>query len=257
MSMFRRCSRPILVLAGVLALAGCGGGGSTGLGLNVVDPAQIDQMGVETWQAIKAKTPATRDSNKQAAAQQIAQRILQASGKDPQQWEVQVFASDEVNAFALPGGKIGVYEGMFDVATTPDQMAAVIAHEVSHVEAAHAAQRVNTEVGTQLAAQIAGSAAAAAGIATPETVAQVVGVGAQYGVTLPYSRNQELEADKLGLRAMARAGYDPRAAVDLWKKMSQQGQRAPAFASTHPAPQDRIAALNAEMPAPLALYQQR
>ncbi|MGE4220196.1 MAG: M48 family metallopeptidase [Alphaproteobacteria bacterium] len=253
-----RCFRPVLALTAVLALAGCGGGGgSTGLGLNVVDPAQIDQMGVETWQAIKSETPASADSAKQAEARQIADRILRALGENPQQWDVQVFASDEVNAFALPGRKIGVYEGMFAVADTPDQMAAVVAHEVSHVEAAHAAQRVNTEVGTQLAAQIAGSAAAAAGVGTPETVAQIVGVGAQYGVTLPYSRNQELEADKLGLRAMARAGYDPRAAVDLWQKMSRQGPRPPTFASTHPAPQDRIAALKAEMPAALALYQQR
>lgn len=248
--------RPTLALAGLLALAGCAQG-STGLGLNVVDPAQVDQMGVETWQAIRAETPATRDSSKHAAAQQIANRVLQAGGKDPRQWEVVVFQGNEANAFALPGGKIGVYEGMFDVASTPDQMAAVIAHEVAHVEAAHAAERVNTEVGTQLAAQIAGSAAAAAGVATPETVAQVIGAGTQYGVTLPYSRNQELEADRLGLRAMARAGYDPRASLELWRKMGQQGTRAPTFASTHPAPQDRIAALQAEMPAALSIYQQR
>ena len=249
--------RPLLALAAALALAGCAEG-TTGLGLNVVDPAQVEQMGLETWQAIKAETPASTDRAAQARAQEISGRILRAAGKDPQRWEVVVFQGAEVNAFALPGGKIGVYEGMFGAANTPDQMAAVIAHEIAHVDAAHAAERVNTEVGSQLAAQIAGAAAAAAGVAAPETVAQVIGVGTQYGVTLPYSRNQELEADRLGMQSMARAGYDPRGAVELWRKLGGGGgARPPVFASTHPAPEARIASLEAELPAAMAIYQQR
>lgn len=252
----RRCSRAPLVLAmaGTLALAACGSN-QTGLGLNVVSEDQVAQMGQESWQKIKAETPASDNARYRQAAEQISNNILAATGHDPAAWEVVVFQGDQANAFALPGGRIGVYEGMFDVAENPSQLAAVIGHEIAHVDRHHATERVNTQAGTQLGTQMIATALGAAGVAPPETTAQLLGAGAQYAVTLPYSRNQELEADKDGLIYMARAGYDPRAAVQLWQNMqSASGGGTPTFLSTHPGHDERIQRLQANMPEALEIY---
>jgi len=241
----RRRAPAALAIAFALGLGGCAGD-STGLGVNLVPQEQVQAMGVEAWNAIRQQTPASNNSGYQQTAQRVGNAILRGAGYDPSTWEIVVFQGDEVNAFALPGRKIGVYEGMFGVADTPDQLAAVIGHEVAHVEAHHAAERANTEVGTQLGTQIIGAALGAAGVAPPETITQVLGLGAQYGVALPYGRNQELEADRLGLHYMANAGYDPDAAVRVWQQMATLGGQPPEFLSTHPSPERRIAALQQE-----------
>lgn len=235
----------VVAVAFALGLGGCAGD-DTGLGLNLVPQDEVQAMGVEAWNAIRQQTAASNNSRYQQRAEQVGDAILRGAGYDPATWEIVVFQGDEVNAFALPGRKIGIYEGMFRVAETNDQLAAVIGHEVAHVEAQHAAERVNTEAGTQLGTQIIGAALGAAGVAPPETVTQVLGLGAQYGVALPYSRNQELEADRLGLRYMADAGYDPHAAVTVWQRMAQLGGQPPEFLSTHPNPERRITALREE-----------
>jgi predicted Zn-dependent protease len=247
--------RRVLGLFGLLAIAiaqsGCGSQ-ATGLGLDVVPQDQLQAMGLETWQKIRATTPVSQNAAHKATAQRVADRVLRAAGEDPSQWEVVVFASDEANAFALPGRKIGVYEGMFSVATSDDELAAVIGHEVGHLEAGHPGERASTAAATQLGVNLASTAL---GGGNSELVAAMLGAGAHYGVELPYSRNQELEADRLGLQYMAEAGYDPRAAIELWRKMSAQGgARPPTFLSTHPAPEQRIEALERQMPEALARY---
>ena len=223
--------------------AGCAGG--TGLGVDLVSTAQVETMGLETWQAIREQTKASDNRKFQQVAQEVARNVLSAAGENPSAWEIVVFQGDEVNAFALPGRKIGVYEGMFRIADTPDQLAAIIGHEIGHVEQHHSAERVNTQAGTQLGTELIARALGAANVAPPETVAQIVGTGLTYGVVLPYSRNQELEADEIGLRYMVRAGYNPRAAVELWREMGAMGNRQPEFLSTHPDPERRMAALEA------------
>lgn len=252
---FAFLGRRFLALLGLLAIAiapsGCGSQ-STGLGLNVVPQDQLQAMGLETWQKIRATTPASQNAAHKAMAQRVAERVLRAAGEDPSQWEVVVFASDEANAFALPGRKIGVYEGMFNVASSDAELAAVIGHEVGHLEAGHPGERASTAAATQLGVNVA---SAVLGGGNSELMAAVLGAGAQYGVELPFSRNQELEADRLGLQYMAEAGYDPHAAVELWRKMSAQGgARQPTFLSTHPAPEQRIEALEREMPEALRHY---
>jgi predicted Zn-dependent protease len=237
----------VFAVAGALALAGCVTEG-TGLGLDIVPDSQVEQMGLDSWKEIKAQTPVSRNVAHQREAQEVASRVLRASGKNPNEWEVVVFASDEPNAFALPGKKIGVYDGMFSVADTPDKLAAVIGHEIGHVDAAHSAQRVNTEAGTQLGVQLISNVLGSSTSVSPETLQALLGAGAQYGVILPYSRNQELEADGIGLRYMAQAGYDPYAVLDLWRGMSQLGPNQPTWLSTHPAPEERIAALERMIP---------
>ena len=165
-------------------------------------------------------------------------RVIQVSDLRGQSWEVTVFVDDTPNAFALPGGKIGVHTGLFKVAKNRAQLAAVLAHEVGHVVAKHSAERVSQGMVAQLGVSVAG---AAYGQAAGNLLAQA----ATLGVILPFSRNQESEADDIGLIYMARAGYNPREAVNLWHNFANygDGQRPPEFLSTHPAPQTRISRL--------------
>lgn len=249
----RRCALAAVIGGGLLT-SGCGTG-STGVGLDLVSEDQVQQMGAESWQRIRDETPASDNQQYQATADEIASNLLRAAGENPAQWEVVVFASEQANAFALPGGKIGVYEGMFEVAENEDQLATVVAHEIAHVQENHSEERVNSQVATQGAVQGAAVLADVSGVPYADLVAGVLGAGAQYGVLLPYSRNQELEADHVGLQLMAEAGYDPREAVDFWQQMQQQGgESPPAFLSTHPAPGSRIDELEARMPEALETY---
>lgn len=243
-----------MTLCAALLTAGCASSGQTGLGLDLVSQQQAEQMGLEAWQDLRAKTPASTNQTYQQRARDVAGRVLAAAGENPSVWEVVVFQSPEANAFALPARKIGVYEGMMKVADTDAQLAAVLGHEVAHNQENHAAERISSATAAQSGADLAGTVLGAAGMASPETIATILGTGAQYGLLLPYSRNQELEADRLGLQIMARAGYDPNAAVTLWRKMEQSGGQPPAFLSTHPAPGDRIKQLQALMPQALATY---
>ena len=240
-------------VGGTAALAGCAGG--TGLGLNLVSADQVEQAGLESWERIREETPASNNRSYQQRAEQISSRILRAAGENPGAWETVVFRGDEPNAFALPGGRIGVFEGMFRVAENDDQLAAVIGHEVGHNQAEHARERLSTAVATQAGLQLVSAALQVGNIGYANEIAALLGAGAQFGVILPYGRNQELEADRIGLRNMAQAGYDPRTAIQLWENMRQAGGTPPAFLSTHPAPDDRIAQLQELMPEALEIYQ--
>ncbi|WP_142848320.1 M48 family metallopeptidase [Telmatospirillum sp. J64-1] len=249
---FRHAAAAV-VLGGGLLISGCAPTG-TGIGLNLVPEEQVQEMGLEAWQQIRSETPVSNNRQYQQTAQRVATRLLQAADRDPSNWEVVVFQGQEANAFALPGGKIGVYEGMMQIVGSDDELAAVIGHEIAHNERDHASQRVSSQMATQMGADLAASALGAAGFGNPQIVAGVLGAGAQYGLILPYSRNQELEADRLGLQYMAQAGYNPQAAITFWQKMEQQGGRPPEFLSTHPAPGQRIQQLQAMMPEAMEIY---
>lgn len=245
--------RHAIALLVALFLAGCG---ASGLGLDLVPDQQVEAMGAEAWQAIRAETPASTNAEYQGRAERIATRLLTADGQNPSEWEVVVFRGDEANAFALPGRKIGVYEGMMRMARSDAQLAAVIGHEIAHVNARHPSERLSSQMATQAGIDIAGSLLGAGTGGDPRLIAGILGAGAQFGVLLPYSRSQELEADRLGLHMMAEAGYDPRASVELWQGMkSAAGGGPPTFLSTHPAPDDRIEQLQAQMPEALRVYQ--
>lgn len=239
--------RRMLGCCGAAALlAGCDS--STG-GLDLVSSADVDKLGLRTWEQIKSQVPRSKNGSMQGQVNASADRLLRAAGENPNEWEAVVFAQPQINAFALPGKKIGVYEGMFKAAKTQDQLAAVIGHEIGHVQARHGEARIEREMTTGIGLAIAEAALRAGGVSGAGDIAQVLGTGAQYGLILPYSRGQELEADSIGLRLMAGAQYDPAEAVTLWQNMSRaNGGNPPEFLSTHPAPASRIQRIEAQLP---------
>lgn len=240
-----------------LALAACAGD-STGLGINLVSDEQVAEMAQPAWQKILAETQESDNAAYKQAARNVSSRLLAAAGHDPSQWEVRVFEGNQANAFALPNGKIGVFEGMFQTAENEAQLAAVLGHEIAHVEQDHSAERVNSQMATELGVQLASAVLGASAGGNAELVAGLLGAGAQYGLILPYGRNQELEADRLGLMLMAKAGYDPRQSIELWRNMSRAGGATPpTFLSTHPGHEQRIEQLQEFMPEALAQYRAR
>ena len=245
------------LVAGGLSIGGCVESGETGLGLDLVPEDQVRQMGVESWQRIRSERPISDNERYQRMAEAVASDLLRAAGANPGEWEVVVFEGERANAFALPGGEIGITEGMIEAADNEAQLAAVLAHEIGHLRADHAEERVNSQVATRGAVQLVSTALQLGDVGYANMIAGALGAGAEYGVLLPYSRNQELEADRIGLRLMAEAGYDPREAIDLWQDLRQQGGGGPpAFLSTHPAPEERIDELRDLMPEALETYRQ-
>jgi predicted Zn-dependent protease len=201
----------------------------------------------EAWAQILAKTPQSNDAALAQRVRAVGDRLVQAAGSDPRGWDYRVFADNSPNAFVLPGGRVGVNTGLFRVVQNDDQLAAVLGHEIAHNQYNHAAQR-STRTG--LARLGLGLGARLFGRNDPELanrIARYGGAGAQLGFLLPFSRNQELEADRLGVDYMARAGFRPSQAVALWRNFqSARGSgSAPQFLSTHPNDATRIQQLEA------------
>lgn len=220
---------------------------------------QVAQMGITAYQELKGSTPVSRDADVNEYVSCVASSLtgaLTGGSASQEQWEVTVFAGEEINAFALPGGKIGVYQGLLSVAENQDQLAAVLAHEIAHVLSRHSNERISTQYATSTGLELA---SVLAGQNTPakQTLFGLLGVGAQVGVLLPFSRKQEGEADLVGLELMARAGFDPRQSVDLWENMNAASRDSPPqFLSTHPSGESRIRALQQYMPNVLPLAEQ-
>ncbi len=239
-----------------LALPGCATSPTGRSQVMLLPDAQVSAMGAQSFQEMKSSVPIERNARTNAYVKCIADLIIQANRNQIREsnWEVVVFRSQDVNAFALPGGKIGVYTGILPIAKTPNQLAAVMGHEVGHVVARHGNERVS--VG--LAAQGVGIAAdmASKNSQHHDRIMQAFGLGAQFGVILPHSRTQETEADVVGLEFMARAGFDPKESVDLWRNMAiaSGGKSPPEWMSTHPSSDSRIAELQARIPSVMSLY---
>lgn len=216
--------------------------------------SQMQEMGIAAYQDIKTKTPATSDGRTDRYVQCVSESIIRAMPDgNPAEWEVTVFESEQANAFALPGGKIGVYTGLLNVADNQHQLATVVGHEIGHVLAQHSNERVSTASIAQTGLQ---AVQIATGADTPakQQLIGLLGAGAQYGIILPFGRAQESEADLIGLDLMAKAGFDPRESVRLWQNMAaQSGERPPEFASTHPSSDRRISDLNERMQSAMQL----
>ncbi len=226
--------------------------------LTLFPDAQMDAMGAQSFDQIKKKTPLTKNLNVKRYIECIANRIIPhvAQNPNPQKWEVQVFEDKQANAFALPGYKIGVYTGLLKYAKNQDQVAAVMGHEVAHVIAKHGNERISSQTAMQTGMSIA---AVLLGASDKNNNSSLIlaglGIGAQYGVLLPFSRKHESEADLIGLDLIAKAGFNPAESVTLWQNMSQAGSAPPEFMSTHPSNSTRIKKLSARIPKANIAYQ--
>lgn len=215
---------------------------------------QVNQMGLQAFNSMKSKNPISSNSSYNGFAQCVANGLTREVGG---QWEVVVFEDDTLNAFALPGNKIGVHSGLINLVDNQDQLAAVIGHEIGHVLSRHSNERLSQETAVSAGLSMV-QAVAQPQTAMGQTALGLLGVGAQYGVILPYSRIHETEADTIGLDLMAKAGFDPRQSINLWLKMDQasKGGQPIEFMSTHPAHASRIDNLNQHMNQALQLQQQ-
>ena len=231
-------------VAGIIVLAGCAS-------VRWVSEVELAAESDAQFQQMRNSMPRSTDAGIRSYIACVVRDIVLVveepyASKD---WEVEVFDEDSVNAFAMTGENIGVFVGIFKVAVNQDQLAAVLGHEVAHVTQQHALDRVNREMSTQVAV-IGATSAAGAG-----QYGDLIQMGAQLGLSLPYGRSQEREADLIGLDYMASAGYDPREAVKLWKNMEQEKKLGPPeWLSTHPSGDTRIQELIERLPAALARY---
>ncbi|MFZ5719799.1 MAG: M48 family metallopeptidase [Pseudomonadota bacterium] len=212
----------------------------------LVNDAALAQSAQEAWSQTLATSKVSSDAAANARVRRVGSRLVEAAGLGDRSWQYAVFDDPQANAFVLPGGRIGVNTGLLALAEDDDQLAAVLGHELAHSVANHAAERYSQAAATQLALGV-GQAALGSRV-TPQMAQQIAalgGVGAQLGILLPYSRRHELEADRLGVDYMVRAGYRPEAAVALWRNMQQAntGGRPAPFLSTHPSEATRIAEL--------------
>jgi predicted Zn-dependent protease len=209
---------------------------------------EIERQTRVQWLTMKRSLPIHPSKRYQRYAYCVAHQIINVLDDDFQalDWEVIVFDDPAANASVLPGGKIAVYSGIFDVADTPAALAAVLGHETAHLTQNHVIERVRANSGTN-ALVILGNAATGLG--------GMIGAGTELGLMLPYQRKQESEADLVGMHYMAEAGYDPRATLYLWRNMADRDETRPSeFVSTHPSPDTRMADLASNLAPALIEY---
>ena len=237
--------------------------------LSIIPEADLLTLSLQQYSQVLKESKLSTDSGKVFRVRNVGNKIarsaetfLRESGRGASvkdyQWEFNVINDDKtVNAWCMPGGKVAVYTGIFPITRDETGMAVVLSHEIAHAIAGHGSERMSQS----LVAQLGGVALSTALKTHPGTTSalfmQAYGAGASLGFLLPYSRLQESEADRIGLMLMARAGYNPERAVDLWVRMNEKekGSRPPEFLSTHPAPESRIADIKTYIPEAMPYYQ--
>ena len=239
-----------LTLASAMVLSGCVGGG-------MPNAQQESALGAQQERQVLSKVRTIRSGKLYNAVRNVGSRIARVSGRPDFKWRYHlVNNSKQANAFVLPGGKVFVYTGLFKYAANEAELAAVVGHEVAHALKSHGVKGAQRKQNAGLIGALLQVGMGVAGVnsQTAQQVNQVYGQGATLGYIRPYSRKNESEADAIGLMLMAKAGYDPRAALSFWAKFGRQGQRVPEYLSTHPAPATRIAQIRRLMPQALAVY---
>jgi len=232
----------------------------------LVSDGEMNTLGAQQYQEVKQSEPLCADpavtgrvSDIGARVARAADQYLASQGRSSGfQWEfITIEADDTVNAWCMPGGKVAVYTGILPVAQDDNGLAVIMAHEIAHAVARHGAERMSQALVIEMGGAALSAALAAKPERTRDLFLQSAGLATNVGVVLPFSRNMEYEADRIGLILMAMAGYDPRAAVPLWERMNASGgPRPPEFLSTHPAPANRIAAIQQMIPEAMQYYRQ-
>lgn len=239
-----------LAAGSIIAVSGCVQNQAIGRSqIMLVSDGQIAQMAAASWDALKRETKVSKNRVLNNRLQSVGRNIVNSAGLQRQPWEFTVFEDDQANAFVLPGGKVGFYTGIFDRMKNDHHLATVMGHEVGHVTARHAAERYSQQLAAGIGMTAAAVALEAGDVRGGAQIAGILGLGVQFGILLPYSRRHELEADRLGIQYMHRAGYDARQSLQFWDNMSAQrsGGQPPEFLSTHPSDATRKAAIRQEL----------
>ncbi|MFT4639475.1 MAG: putative Zn-dependent protease [Verrucomicrobiales bacterium] len=218
-----------------------------------MSPEEETKLGLQAFQQYKQKKPISNNTALAARVRRVGQRLASVANVPGARWEFILFEDKEPNAFAVPGGKVGINTGIMIIAQTDAGLATIIGHEIAHLTARHAGERVSQKRVAQIGASVLGLVLPEAGLLTSG-----VGVGAQLGL-LRFSRAHELEADQIGTLLMARAGYDPREAIGFWQRFANDKKQKGSgskheFLSTHPLDERRIQALRAHVPRAMAEY---
>lgn len=252
--------RSVLVVL-LLAVAACQTVPVTGRSQLLLLPEGSElQMGLTSFEQIIKKSKVATDPRVNGQVTRVGRRIAEATGRTDYAWEFKVLEDKQANAFCLPGGKVAVYTGLLPITRDDAGLAAVLGHEVAHAIARHGGERVSQTLLVQTGLAATQVALAGNDPRTVQAVTSLLGAGASVGVLLPWSRAQESEADRLGLIFMAKAGYHPSAARDLWVRMaelSKSRQQPPELLSTHPAPATRIQDIDRWLPEALQHYAPR
>jgi len=241
----------------LLTLSACSTSSTGRNQVSLYSDAELNHMGVTSFEQMKKEIPISKDKATNnfvlCVANAITANVPESAHKG--EWEVVVFDSEQVNAFALPGGKIGVYTGILNVTENQDQLAAIMGHEVGHVLERHSNERLSANKLSNVGLAVAAIALGASDINNKGLWVAGLGIGVQYGVIMPYSRSHESEADIIGQDLMARSGFSPEASVQLWKNMSKLSKDTPPeFMSTHPSNETRIKQLNKHLVASEPYY---
>ena len=228
--------------------------------LILISTSEEHSLGAREFNKLKTTVPISQDSEIRKLISRVGNNISKVAPLPGAQWEFVAFNEPETpNAFCLPGGKVGIYTGILPVTHNEAGLAAVMGHEVAHAVARHGAERLSQAMLLQFGGVLISQVIGEDDPATRETVLAAYGIGSTIGVVLPHSRSNELEADKLGMLYMAKAGYDPNEAIEFWKRFKNfKGNRnkTPAFLSTHPLDDTRIAQLQKMLPEATRLYLQ-
>jgi predicted Zn-dependent protease len=265
------CFRPVVILCLFLFFFACATVPVTGRKqLDLVPDSELVAMSYSEYATVMKKSKLSTDQDKVNMVRRVGKRIAAAAedflvqeglGSEVQnyKWEFNLIQDDKtVNAWCMPGGKVAVYTGLLPITRDETGLAVVMGHEVAHAIARHGGERMSQGLLAQLGGVGLAVALSTQPAATQSIFMQAYGVGTQVGVLLPYSRLHESEADRIGLILMAKAGYDPRAAIALWQRMNQQGgSRPPELLSTHPAPESRIREIQALIPEAMQYYRPR
>jgi predicted Zn-dependent protease len=266
-SVIRR-SVALVILGALVVIVACATVPITGRNqLTIIPDGQLYGMSFQQYDDVLAQAELSDDEQQVATIRRVGRRIQDAVERfmterghadelDGYAWEFNLIESDQINAWCMPGGKVAFYTGILPVCDGEDGVAVVMGHEVAHAIAEHGNERMSQMLLTQLGGMALNEALSSKPEQTQQLAMTAFAVGAQYGVLLPYSRTHESEADEMGLIFMAMAGYDPREAPRLWRRMAEAGgAQPPEFLSTHPSHESRIENLNAHMDEALEYYQ--
>jgi len=225
---------------------------------NLLSSKEEIQLGTQAYRDILRSNSRSKNQEWVDQLQSVGNSIKRQARKRSFRWEFNVLKGKEVNAFALPGGKVAFWEGIMPVCNTNAGVAVVMGHEVAHAIARHGAERVSQSLGLGIVGELLSVGLSNGDPQKKEQVMTLYGLGVQVGVMLPWGRSQESEADRIGLILMAKAGYDPKEAPRFWRRMSKKGGGGvPEFLSTHPSHNTRISNLRKWMPEARKYYRKR